>query len=451
MITFLKVGWRGFGAVLPWLEILAAGVAAPLLLFPTVRPTWTAAVLVGLVAVYLLRLVVRREPWPVTPFNGALFLFMLMLPVAVWASAFPDLSLPKLTGLILGLAAFRAVAFFVHDRRRLFWALAAFLMVGLGIWAVGFLGTGWPAKFPVLAPLVRRLPRALLALPGSPDAGINANQLAGALVLYIPIAVSLTVGWLRERRFVAALVALIIGGLFAATLVLTQSRSGWIGGVAGMIGLSVLAAWSMGRKFGRVLALALLSAAIIAVVVLVAIRPDILGSFLGTARDPEGEISLAGRPEIWSRALYAIQDFSFTGTGLGTFRRVVHLLYPLFMISPDIDIAHAHNIFLQVALDVGLPGLIAYLACLWLACEIAWRSARQGSAALRGLALGLLAGLIALHIYGLTDAIALGAKPGLAFWLALGLIAGLAGLHDPGTSSRAQSVSPPTVGETQPC
>ncbi len=414
--------------LLPWLEILAAGVAAPLLLFPTVRPVWTASALIGLVVVYVLRLIVRREPWPVTPFNAALFLFALMIPVAVWASAFPELTLPKLTGLILGLAAFRATAFFAHDRRRLLWALAAFALVGLGIWAVGLLGTGWPTKFPLLAPLVRRLPRGLLALPGSPDAGINANQLAGALVLYVPVAVGLAVGWLRERRFAAAFVACIIGGVFVATLALTQSRSGWIGGVAGIVGLVGLVGWATGKRAVRVLTLVWLSALVITVVVLIRVRPDIPANFLNTARDAAAEISLAGRPEIWSRALYAIQDFSFTGTGLGTFRRVVHLLYPLFMISPDVDIAHAHNVFLQVALDVGLPGLIAYLGCLWLAGAIAWRCARQGTAAVRGLALGLLAGLIALHTYGLADAIALGAKPGLAFWMALGLIAALPNL-----------------------
>jgi hypothetical protein len=70
-----------------------------------------------------------------------------------------------------------------------------------------------------------------------------------------------------------------------------------------------------------------------------------------------------------------------------------------------------------------LPGLIAYLALLELAGVVAWGAARRSSGAVRGLGLGLFAGLIALHLYGLTDAIALGSKPGLAFWMALGLLA----------------------------
>jgi len=410
---------------LPWLELLALAIAAPLLIFPTTRPAWTAASLVVLALLYLLRLSVRREPWPVTPFNGALLLFALTIPVAVWASALPELTLPKLTGLILGLAAFRAIAFFVQDRRTLLLAVAAFALIGLGIWAVGFLGAGWSAKFAWLAPLVRRLPRALTALPGSPDSGINANQLAGAVVLYLPVALALAVGWWRQRRLILALLAAILAGIAGVTLILTQSRSGWMGSAAGIAGLVMLAGWATGRRRVQIVAVVAPLALIAAGVAVVLSQPELAARFINTSGQTTEEISLSGRPEIWSRALYAIQDFSFTGTGLGTFRRVVNLLYPLFTISPDTDIAHAHNIFLQVAVDLGLPGLIAYLAGLWIALCVAWGAAKRSRGMLRGLALGLLAGLVALHIYGLTDAIALGAKPNLAFWMALGLIAAL--------------------------
>ncbi len=43
----------------------------------------------------------------------------------------------------------------------------------------------------------------------------------------------------------------------------------------------------------------------------------------------------------------------------------------------------------------------------------------------RSLTLGLGGGLLAHLLYGLTDAVALGAKPGVLLWMLLGLIAGL--------------------------
>jgi len=211
-------------------------------------------------------------------------------------------------------------------------------------------------------------------------------------------------------------------------LVVTQSRSGWIGAVVGMLAFAVFWGLSSRRRRWHLVTWGML-ACIILVGIFVISRVDLmrmtaLWGDAGVQTEVAGTISLMGRVEIWSRALYAIQDFPFTGCGLGTFREVVWLLYPLFRIPPDQDIAHAHNIFLQVALDTGIPGLIAYLALLGIAGKLCWDTARR-SVQLRPLALGLMASLIAFHTYGLADALAPGSKPGLIFWYILGLCAAI--------------------------
>lgn len=134
-------------------------------------------------------------------------------------------------------------------------------------------------------------------------------------------------------------------------------------------------------------------------------------------------VTLAARLELWTRALYAIQDSAFTGCGLGAFRQVVWALYPPFLVYPDFDFGHAHNVFFQVALDLGLPGLVAYLGLMGTALWIGWRAARTPAGNQRWLGLGITGALVAFHVYGPTDAIALGAKPGLALWLLLALAA----------------------------
>jgi putative inorganic carbon (HCO3(-)) transporter len=141
---------------------------------------------------------------------------------------------------------------------------------------------------------------------------------------------------------------------------------------------------------------------------------------LGTILDP----GLSDRAEIWSRAIYGIQDFSLTGMGMGTFRYIMPVLYPLFTVSPDVDLGHAHNEWLQAGVDLGLLGLIAFVALQFLSVILAFGAFRQPwPPVMRWMMAGVLAGFIAHGVFGLTDAVSLGAKPGLFFWLLLALTA----------------------------
>ena len=139
---------------------------------------------------------------------------------------------------------------------------------------------------------------------------------------------------------------------------------------------------------------------------------------LPTAADAGGKA--AGRLELWNRAFDMIQDFPFTGIGLNTFPVVVRVLYPLVVNDPNTPVPHAHDFLLQVAIDLGLPGLTCFLLLLAAAAVglvRAWKI-RQGWE--RGLVAGVGAGLIGQLIFGLTDAVTLGAKPGIFLWAMLG-------------------------------
>jgi hypothetical protein len=129
------------------------------------------------------------------------------------------------------------------------------------------------------------------------------------------------------------------------------------------------------------------------------------------------------RQEVWRVGVDAAGDNYLTGVGLGSFRRVFTNDYES-NISPEIDIAHAHNIFLQVLLDLGVPGLAAYLALLLISVNIGWNLISTYDP-LKPLAISLLAGLFGFHIYSLTDTISLGSKTHFVFWLLMGILAGL--------------------------
>lgn len=414
------------------LEMGIVALAAPFLLFPAFHRWLTVAACGALVLVWLTRWCICRQPGTPTVLDIPLLVLMCTVPVAVWASAFPELTLPKLTSLILGFAAFRALVNAVRTSRQLLLAVALFLLLGLAIGIVGLVSTSWYSEWAVLRSVFERIPRLISGMPGAAT-GTHPNQLAGILLLFLPISV-VTI-WvnhhsLPQRRWALRLAAVLLVIFFLAVLTITLSRSAWIGALAGGA-VAVSIRW-------RPVRWVLLAAVLLLTYGVVVTGPREALASLFPASGSDGieslssTVTLVGRLELWNLALYSIQDFPFTGCGLGAFREVVRLFYPLFIRSPDFDIAHAHNMLLQVALDLGLPGLIAYLALtgttLWTGLRIALaphdRDGPFGST-YHWLALGIVASLVAYHVYGLTDAVALGAKPGVAYWIVLALAAAL--------------------------
>jgi O-antigen ligase len=88
--------------------------------------------------------------------------------------------------------------------------------------------------------------------------------------------------------------------------------------------------------------------------------------------------------------------------------------------------AHAHNQLIHTAAELGIPGLAAYLAILigagWMCLNV---SKRARAAWMRDAARGLGAGQLAFLIFGMGDAIPLGGKNGVFFWVSLALIAAM--------------------------
>jgi len=145
----------------------------------------------------------------------------------------------------------------------------------------------------------------------------------------------------------------------------------------------------------------------------------------GVVRPVLGASNWDFRVKVWRAAWWGIQDFPFTGMGLGTFRRVARVLYPVAISPPNFDIAHAHNGFLQAALDLGVVGLLAYTGLWGVAAYMVRASLVGGEAWQTTAALGLGGCLVSSFVFNLLDTIALGAKGGAAWWMMLGLIASL--------------------------
>ncbi len=405
-------------------ELPVVILIAPALLFPS--PTRLLVLLV-IPLVWLSNRHGSGHLIPPTPFNAALLVLLAMVGVSLWATFDIVFSLGKVSGVVLGLLLFWAIARWTTTTARLELALVGFLFAGAALAVIGLVGTDWIDKFRVLTPIIDRLPKLIRGLPGAQE-GFQPNAVAGVLVLFVPLQIAVLAGTgrrtlrfryvLPEHRRVSLLVQMLLLALTAGTLLLTQSRGAWVGMVAAGAAFCL---WHSRRT--RLIAAA---GAAGAVALAVTLGPERLLNLAISQSGPGMAGNITGRMELWSRALYGIQDFPFTGMGMNTFRKVMPVLYPTFLTSPDVDVAHAHNHLLQAALDLGIPGLIAYSAIWLIAATLLVRVYRRPGRSLhRPVAAGLGAGLIAHFVFSLTDAIPLGAKVGILFWFTLALITAL--------------------------
>ena len=84
---------------------------------------------------------------------------------------------------------------------------------------------------------------------------------------------------------------------------------------------------------------------------------------------------------------------------------------------------------IQAALDLGLPGLVSYLAIWIISAGLLWRtwqSLNQRGATRHpyyALVAGVSGSLVAGWVFGIFDAIALGSRPGFLWWMLLGFAA----------------------------
>lgn len=413
----------------PWLRAFLVDfallvVSGPLLLFPDWIAGWGTLIGVGLLTLtwlwrrWQLGIWARRTPLDAP----ILFLLMISLPVSLWVAP-PDLraelSIPRALIVLWDICLFYTITTHAADSRRIYNLCAAgFAASGLLIAIAAFLGTAWASKVPGLAVAMRQMPTPLVGVFAGAEAGFSANQVAGSLLYIWPWLLAVCAYyWARRRWHLAAWSGFLIL-LLALILVASQSRGGLLGGTVGLLFLLLFP-----HRRGRWL---LGGGVLLVGVGLFSVDLPGLTKTLGELlqfKALDASDNLIWRENLWQSALQILDRFWLTGIGLGTFRRLLPILSSLSHVGPNFDPAHAHNFFLQTALDLGIPGLVGMLT-LYLTATThqlsRWRS--SASREERLWALGFVAALLAQTVYSMTDAVALGSKPGFLLWFLLALM-----------------------------
>ncbi len=397
-----------------WLILL---ILLPFLLFPT---GWRPLLLLVIPVLWLLRKLGTGNFIPSTPFDSGILALLTALLISLAAVFNMAYSFPKISGLILGIAFFYAAVYYTRTfEGGEYHLLALIFFAGSGMALAGLPSILTLPGYQPITSLINTLPVPLLSLHEVMGTAVNPNEVAGVLGWLIPLMAAVTFGFWRSLWHsgrwslrITLLFMLFLLVLNSITLLASRSR----GGILSVI-LAFLLMFAICFRWGKWFLVSLTLG-----VIILGLYID-LGAILVDGMHGGDAFGLQGRLEIWSRALYGLADFPITGMGLNGFRQIVHVLYPLFSISPTSDLGHAHNHLLQAGLDLGFLGLIAYLT-LWLTSAtllwISWgKSQRQSD---RVFVVGLIGSLTAGWVFGIFDAIALGAKPGFLWWLLIGLL-----------------------------
>ena len=348
---------------------------------------------------------------------------MILLAVSgFWITGRSGEVLIQVLRLLAGVVLYYSVANSVQSEDRNSYLLLGFLLAGLFLSFFALIGVQWADdKISFIPTRIYHYFELLVT-----DAA-NPNVMAGYLALLIPFPLAILIfgkaagsgsSTRRALWYLSIFSAIVIGGI----LILTQSRGAWMAVVVAAV-LLVSLRW----KWGWVSILIAMAA------VLALASSTGFPQFLEAILTSRNVASVSDRLDLWYRAVMVIQDFPFSGVGMGSFGKVVELFYPFRSIGADPTI-HAHNLPLQVGVDLGLPGLVSWLAIilgLGASCYNVFHSGRvRADTWLAGIGAGYLGSLAAYLVHGMVDAVTWGMiRPAPMVWAIWGGIAAAVGTY----------------------
>lgn len=177
----------------------------------------------------------------------------------------------------------------------------------------------------------------------------NPNMLGEYLILIIPIAVGMFIGFEGLRR----LPAFLCIGITGCCLIMTWSRGAWLGllfaAVAFLFFWHRRAVWML---FAGVAAIPFLQKIVSA---------DFLHRI--TSIGDMSDSSTAYRVYIWRATCNMLADHGLAGIGIG--EGAWDKVYPQYAYLAVEAAPHSHNLFLQIWLEMGVLGLAVFLLILF--------------------------------------------------------------------------------------
>ena len=344
----------------------------------------------------------QHSPVPVTRANWFVLLLLVGVVIGLMTSPARLDGIAAAGKLLAGVTAFYVLLDVLKSERDMWRAASGVVLMGLALVLLLPFGVSWSAD------KVYALPAFLDWTLRPPGQGTNPNIVGGMLATIFPLALALLFSPRRREQILGA-VAL---GPFLIALVILQARGAWfalIGGLA--VGAAFFRRW-------LVPVLPLLGLALLYVNQQTGGAETLSDVLYGKIGTPTGG-TLQERMGMWTQALDLLRAHPLTGIGMGGYPYVAPYAPPYSPQAPGMIFPHAHNVFLQVALDTGIVGLIGFAGMLLLAMHAAWRAQRDRFA--YPLTLALLASFAVIVLHSLGDGVFWNLKAQWLLWILYGI------------------------------
>jgi len=205
----------------------------------------------------------------------------------------------------------------------------------------------------------------------------DANDLATLIVTAMPLGLYFVLG---QRRMAVRIVALVSLAVLAIGLIRSGSRGGFIAFLA--LAAFVLLGFTTIRARARVAGLVVLLAIVFGT------ASDRYWEQMQTLLNPHQDYNLtsdAGRVKIWKRGLGYMAERPVVGVGMQNFHVAEGTISPLARLQErgiGVRWGAAHNCFIQVGAELGVPGLVLFAGLLGITLATLRKTARRARAAL---------------------------------------------------------------------
>jgi O-antigen ligase len=277
-----------------------------------------------------------RFPLRRTPFDIPLAIFLLTAGVGVWAAYNRSTAWNK------------------------FWLIAA------GILLYYVIATRKQSDIWTVVGILSTCSAALAVYYFISPSAIEPDTVAGILAVIFPFTITWGINRWRKHLMLQVLVALILCGFMAFTMVVSKERGLWLG-------LAILVVLlSLAVRFRKIVN----SRKMAVIIYTIALTCILIGAVFTTLPATHGTVekflpSLGPRLEGITNTAYLAVEYPLIGGGLGSY---AGLYSRYILVIPYLFLQHGHNLFLDVAVEQGWIGLAALL---WIFIGSAWLVFRE--------------------------------------------------------------------------